>query len=580
MDDPDIYQLSQAFRAALLKRERAAAVRLVKAYGPIWQRLSKRLDVLTKQIDDARAAGELINPFWLLRQERYQALLDQVSTEIAKFADVAGEVIGGEQQAAVRAAVRDSERLILTGAEQAGAVSGTFNRLPVPAIESMVGFLSDGSPLHSLLDDLAPSGRRKVEEELLSAIALGIGPRATANKIRDALGGNLARALTIARTETLRAYREASHQTYQQHADVLDGWIWVTGLSGRACAACIALHGTFHLLSERQAAHVRCRCTRIPAISGQPSPVSRGADWFAEQPAETQRRVLGSEAAYKAFRTGKLRLEDFVGHRDDPRWGASYYQLGVGRALNNEGRFPGNAARPVRIIQQILQIPQPAGKPVASGLKLPKRGELAAAGQRTLAAIEKVHGDGDLPQIPVEPERSRKRLGGYWYYNGNPPRPIKITVRKGAASQPELTLAHEIGHFLDQQGAGDRDHASKADSRFEDFRRVVEESAAVKELRRLVDLRRVEVTLPDGTRRDYPLDRRFLAYLLKPEEVWARAYAQYITLRSADETMREQLNRTRERRGQVYYPSQWDDEDFRLIAEAIDRLMIELGWRK
>src|SRR5262249_33898275 len=92
------------------------------------------------------------------------------------------------------------------------------------------------------------------------------------------------------------------------------------------------------------------------------------------------------------------------------------------------------------------------GKPIAEGLRLPANGKLGNIGRQALAAIEKVHGDGDLPQIPVQLERSHRRLGGYYYYTGPPPRPIKIAIK--TIEHPELTFVHEIGHFLDQQGAG------------------------------------------------------------------------------------------------------------------------------
>ena len=335
----DIYELALEYKAALLKRERAAAVRLVKAYGLSYDRLRKQLDLLIEQMKLARKRGEPIDPNWLFRQERYFALLNDVVREMAKFADVAGSTITGEQRAAVKAALNDSQRLLLASAE-ASTITAAFNRVPVVAVENLVGFLSDGSPLSTLLGQFGSIGRQQVESALIQGVALGHGPRKIASGMKKALGGNLARALTISRTETARAYNEASHQTYQQNADVLQGWQWLAALNSRTCAACIALHGSVHPVTERMATHVNCRCTQVPVLIGEELPLTRGAKWFQSQSATVQRDVLGSEAAYQAFKSKKLSLEDFVGRKDNPRWGASFYQLSVKRALNKEARFP------------------------------------------------------------------------------------------------------------------------------------------------------------------------------------------------------------------------------------------------
>gem|GEM_PF-1615146 len=360
----DIYSIAEQFKAALLKRERAAAVQLVKNYGSIWNRLKSQLDKLTTQIEEARGRGEIVNQSWLYRQQRYFALLNQVTDEIGKFADLAGRSITKEQRAAVKAARNDSQRLLLAAAENASGIEGTFNRLPKSAVESIAGFLGNGSPLKTLLDVLPQDAGKKVADGLLNAVALGWNPTKTAQNIKKELSGNLTRALRISRTETLRAYREATHRTYQQNSDVIEGWYWLASLSGRTCAACIALHGTFHTNDERMKTHVNCRCTQLPAVIGQPSPIKQtGSEWLANQPEETQRQVFGDEASYQAYKSGRLKLEDFVGRRDNLQWGSSYYQLGAGRALAGEGRFPEQPKKPqppIVIPPVEVQAPAPA----------------------------------------------------------------------------------------------------------------------------------------------------------------------------------------------------------------------------
>jgi len=347
----EIYKQAESFKAALLSRERKAALRLIRAYGPIWTRLQRKLTLLTDRIDAARQAGEPINDAWLFRQERFRELLDQVTLEIARFSEFTARELTAEQRKAVRAAQKDSERLLL--ANRGPAVEASFARLPAGAVESMVGFLSDGSPLTNLLNELPGDANRAVSAALQEAVAAGYNPRKTAKQIKSALGGNLTRALRISRTETLRAYREATHRTYKANSDIVDGWYWLATLNGRTCAACIALNGTFHPLEERMASHVQCRCTQIPALKGDPPPIEQGEKWFAKQDEKTQRAILENDAAFEAFKAGDLKLTDLVGRRDSPQWGTSYYHLSLKRALAGQGQFPGYQSPPEPLFPQV-----------------------------------------------------------------------------------------------------------------------------------------------------------------------------------------------------------------------------------
>jgi len=233
--------------------------------------------------------------------------------------------------------LNDSFELMTTAAEVAD-LSVTFNKLPVAAVENMAGFLSNGAPLKTLLDQLPRAGRKIVEDALLESVALGIGPAATARKIKLGLGGNLTRALTISRTETLRAYRTATLENYQANADVVHGWYWRSSRSRRCCAACVALDGVFFTVRDPMRPHPRCRCTLIPGVKGiNPD---KGTTWFNKQDAETQKEIIGTDAGYKALKNGDLTLKDFVGLSRNPLWGENYYQLSVKRALAGEGQFP------------------------------------------------------------------------------------------------------------------------------------------------------------------------------------------------------------------------------------------------
>lgn len=576
---PSVYDFAQAFRQSLLSRDRTAAARLISAYGVAFERLNVSLTQLTKQIEAARSRGEEITEAWLYRQARFRELIGQTGREMLALAKYGDNVISDQQQIEIERGLRDSVTLMETAATEA-SINAAFNRVPASAVESLVGHLGDGSPLRGVLNRYGANGAAMIEQELIAGMVAGEGLAKVARRLRDVEELSRAKAMQIARSETLRAYRSASLRNYQANEDLISGWEWVSAKqAGRTCLACISLDGTFFPLDKPMPAHPNCRCVQIPRIKGQP-PRQRetAAQWFAKQPDSVKRQSM-TDDELEAFNAGLVTLQDFVGRTDSEKWGSSYHQLSLKRALAGEGKFPENQrpnvepAKPTKPAEL-----QPAGIPIERGLKLPSKGPVANAGRNALAAIARVHGDGELPEIPVEREPSVKRFGGYHYYLTG--KPLKITVRPGAAAHPEMTLAHEIGHFLDHQGAGKGKHASVTSDDFAEFRKAAQESKAIQEIERLIKVRKVAVKLGGGEEIEYPVDGKYLRYLTDTKEVWARAYAQYIALRSGDSEMQSQLKQLRQRLGQVYYPSQWDDDDFAPIAGAIDRLMLKLGWRK
>lgn len=230
-----------------------------------------------------------------------------------------------------------------------------------------MGHLADGSPLRVLLAQLPGDAGQRVQDALALGVAAGQGSTQIAETIRGELDGNLTRALTISRTETVRAYRAASHRSYGANADVLEGWIWHAALGPRSCACCVAMHGTLHEIEETLDGHPCCRCVPIPwirvpdGVAGTRKPVETGAAWFARQDAATQEAVLG-KAAHEAYRAGEVRLEDFVGRRHSDRWGSMRYARSLKdarAAATSKREFPGppwaNPRRPAIVVAQSHQ---------------------------------------------------------------------------------------------------------------------------------------------------------------------------------------------------------------------------------
>ncbi len=336
MPDPGrIYQQVEKFRVELLRQERAAASAMVREYGTAWQRVRAQLDNLTRQIDEARQAGEEIGSSWLFQRNRLQSLLMQVEQEIARFVDYAEPAIREQQRQAVEAAQQHAAETVSTVADDT-AVLTSFSRLPSEAVTDLIGFTESG-PLRELLDELGPQVSKGFREAMIESLVVGRNPRETARRVRKEFAVGLSRALRISRTEALRSYREATRRNYEANSDIIVGWVWLAAKQARTCPMCLAMDGTFHKLSERLNDHPNGRCAMVPVVKGATMPQREtGVEWFEKQDAATQRQVLGSDAAFAAYKNGAVKLSDFVGQRRSRDWGTTRYARSLTQILGRD----------------------------------------------------------------------------------------------------------------------------------------------------------------------------------------------------------------------------------------------------
>jgi SPP1 gp7 family putative phage head morphogenesis protein len=318
----EIHRIVERHRRELLQLERGAASEMVRAYGGIWQRLQQELN---KLLEEYQATD---NPpaSWVYEHNRLYNLQRQVEAELRRFADYAEARIVANELEAVQAAGQHFQEVLAASSSRPGVVA-RWDRLPTPAIEDLVGFTANGSPLRVLLDELGPAASEAVRSGLIQGLALGQNPRAIARQIRQGFGGVLVRALRTSRTETLRSYREATRRNYQANSDIIAGWRWLCAKQPRTCAMCLAMDGTFHTLDEHLDDHPNGRCAMVPCLKGeenQPPGWETGSTWLDKQLEAVQRQVLG-DAGYEAYKAGAVKLQDFVGQRHSKAWGSTRY---------------------------------------------------------------------------------------------------------------------------------------------------------------------------------------------------------------------------------------------------------------
>lgn len=322
------------YKQQLLAHEAQAQASLNAAHAHTLKKIQPHLDALYQKIGDAQQSGQPVPLHWLYEKNRLQTTKALISGEINQY----GAMAKGTTVALKKKGVQLGEQ---SGLDQLDATlpEQTPYSFGVPsqgAIENIVGSTQKGSPLADLFDGFGPEAAQKVGQVLISAITLGDNPRKIARDIEDALDISRARALTICRTECLRAYRMSNLATFQANDDICEGWVWISSLDARCCASCIAMHGTIHSLDEELQGHPNCRCSRAPKTKdwsdilgrdigiSSPKPLL-GSDWFDDQSEAVQRQILGSNAAYEAYNSGAS-LSDFVGVNHDKDWGKSVYQ--------------------------------------------------------------------------------------------------------------------------------------------------------------------------------------------------------------------------------------------------------------
>lgn len=329
MPDP-VIDAAEAFRAQLLRQERAAAMRMVREYGRIYTNLQGQIDALLLEI----AAMPEASPAQVAKLTRFKALSAQIESEMTRFGAWADTELGAQAQQAIASGLTHAEQLTLAGMpeELRPAVATIWNRLSAEAVETLMGFLSPGSALHdALVSQLGPTVAQGVSDALLEGLALGYNPRKVAEIIRQTLGQALTWALRTARTSMLWAYRESTRAGYIANSNIVTGWIWHAELGPRTCMACIAQHGTLHPLSEPLNDHHNGRCAMVPVTKswadlgfvGIPErpPTQTGRDWFASLSPAQQQSYMPSQAMWNAWQQGAIGWDDLVSSHTDPVYG-------------------------------------------------------------------------------------------------------------------------------------------------------------------------------------------------------------------------------------------------------------------
>jgi len=320
--DPLVVRVLADYRRQLQDTESAQFRDMAARWSAVQDRLTVQIDSLAAEIDALRQAGETVTRGRLLRMDRYQALLAQVDAETTRFDRLTTGQIVSAQSDAIGLGLEAAAAAIDAGYQQAGRVAVDWNRLPRRAVQTMAGLASDGSPLAALIAQSYPLTVQALTDTLVQAVGLGWNPKKTAAAMRQAADLPLNRALRIARTEQLRAYRETTRAQYAE-SGVVTAYRRLAAKSLRTCPACLFADGKVYQLDEPLDEHPNGRCQLIPILDGMPERGwQTGREWFKTLPAEQQSAMLGP-GVYEKWKRERFDLDRLITVREDATWGNS-----------------------------------------------------------------------------------------------------------------------------------------------------------------------------------------------------------------------------------------------------------------
>lgn len=175
--------------------------------------------------------------------------------------------------------------------------------------------------------------------------------------------------------------------------------------------------------------------------------------------------------------------------------------------------------------------------------------------EEVVAIIDKVHKDGPLASSVV---RWGKGTGGSY----DPSKKSEIKIGKDNPLW-RSQLVHEIGHKLDLEGLPGWNYSSVSSQEVQSVMTAISQSAAVQNLQ---------------SDPGYQSSPSYLKYQLRPQELWARAYAQYVAEESGDSDLLSEIQARQSGQTGYWADSQWSSDDFAPIRQQINTLFQTLGW--
>lgn len=316
MPESMVATIAEFQRQQILNRE----AKVMRKLAGEWLKIERALEAEMLKTAVDLSGQTLVTEAMILRNSRFQDLMWQARAQYVNFSDTFDERVTQLQQDNLKHGI-DSAADLLDATKEEFGLQFTFTKLPVNAIESMIGFAADGSPLRDLLMKSYGESVSGITDALLTGLAKGLNPNDVAQLMADGFGVGLDRALTIARTEQLRAYRLGSLEQYRQ-SDVVMQYKRLAKKDDTTCLGCLFQDGEIYSTEDEFAEHPNGRCVIIPVPVGADPQWETGTQWFEKLPEDRQRSMLG-DARFDAWQGGTP-LSDMSKLVSNATWGGSF----------------------------------------------------------------------------------------------------------------------------------------------------------------------------------------------------------------------------------------------------------------
>lgn len=197
-------------------------------------------------------------------------------------------------------------------------------------IDEVIRF-SRGKNIFERIERSAAMRARELFEESLSK---GWTPQKLQRELVQQMGFSRSRAETVVRTELKRIEQRVAEKRRERNRDLLSGVQYSAALDSLTCLICASVDGNVYYFdpvpkgarseADKPAIpqHPRCRCEYIDVVKpwhelgfripksqrrrfdGRPAKRMRYADWFARQPEDVQRAILGP-GRFELFKRGR-----------------------------------------------------------------------------------------------------------------------------------------------------------------------------------------------------------------------------------------------------------------------------------
>ena len=308
----------------------AATRSLASAWSTAWDEIVAEWSAVVDEIVNL-TDGEWPSRRDIWRATRATEALKHTAAQLQELTRTAGITITGDLPAIITAAEQWSRTIALSQLPDMG-VAVNWGRVNEKALDDIVTRTTQ--QIESLLKPLPKQQQSVMRATLIRGIAVGDNPREAARLMLQRLGGvfdgGRNRAEVIARTEMLDAYRAANTASLNANTSVVASVMWSATKSDRTCPACLALDGTTYPVGTPGPIDHQCgRCTFIPVTKTwkelgftgieEPPAYQTGREWFAQQPEDVQRQIMGAERLSR-LQSGDLDWDQIAVVRHSDGW--------------------------------------------------------------------------------------------------------------------------------------------------------------------------------------------------------------------------------------------------------------------